>query len=59
MKRGLPAGDEAGRVHWGENGGGVLNALLENLDFLVDSREIRQNVVHWRREWQTTSVFLP
>ena len=21
--------------------------------------EVRQNVVHWRREWQTTSVFLP
>ena len=21
--------------------------------------EFRQNVVHWRREWQTTSVFLP
>ena len=20
--------------------------------------EVRQNVVHWRREWQTTSVFL-
>ena len=23
------------------------------------SREFWQNVVHWRREWQTTSVFLP
>ena len=22
-------------------------------------REVWQNVVHWRREWQTTSVFLP
>ena len=22
-------------------------------------RDFRQNVVHWRREWQTTSVFLP
>ena len=21
--------------------------------------EVWQNVVHWRREWQTTSVFLP
>ena len=21
--------------------------------------EVLQNVVHWRREWQTTSVFLP
>ena len=21
--------------------------------------EVGQNVVHWRREWQTTSVFLP
>ena len=21
--------------------------------------EVRQNAVHWRREWQTTSVFLP
>ena len=21
--------------------------------------EVSQNVVHWRREWQTTSVFLP
>ena len=21
--------------------------------------EVRQNVVHWRKEWQTTSVFLP
>ena len=23
------------------------------------SGEVWQNVVHWRREWQTTSVFLP
>ena len=23
------------------------------------SGEFRQNVVHWKREWQTTSVFLP
>ena len=23
------------------------------------SGEFSQNVVHWRREWQTTSVFLP
>ena len=21
--------------------------------------EFRQNMVHWRREWQTTSVFWP
>ena len=35
MNRGLPAGDEAGRVHWGENGGGVLNALLENLNSVL------------------------
>ena len=21
--------------------------------------EVGQNVVHWRREWQTTSIFLP
>ena len=21
--------------------------------------EVRQNLVHWRREWQTTSIFLP
>ena len=23
------------------------------------SREVWQNMVHWRKEWQTTSVFLP
>ena len=23
------------------------------------SGEVWQNVVHWRKEWQTTSVFLP
>ena len=28
-------------------------------DGLGHGEELRQNVVHWRREWQTTSVFLP
>ena len=26
---------------------------------LAPGKEHGQNVVHWRREWQTTSVFLP
>ena len=25
----------------------------------MDSREFWQNMIHWRREWQTTSAFLP
>ena len=42
--------------------GKIMSLLLNMLSRLVITflpRSKRQNVVHWRREWQTTSVFLP
>ena len=41
---------EAGQVVW-------YSHLFNN--FPQFGGEFSQNVVHWRREWQTTSVFLP
>ena len=41
-----------------------LDSMLKTRDITLSTkvmveREVGQNVVHWRREWQTTSVFLP
>ena len=34
-------------------------AMQGHLRWMDHSWEFRQNVVHWKREWQTTPVFLP
>ena len=37
----------------------LSHALSGHPGWARHGEEFRQNVVHWRREWQTTSVFLP
>ena len=63
-----------GQIHWNHNHRKLVN-LISRTTALSNSMklshavwghprvghdgEVWQNVVHWRREWQTTSVFLP
>ena len=35
------------------------NAMWGHPRWMGHGGEVWQNVVHWRREWQITSVFLP
>ena len=37
----------------------LSHALWGHIRWVGHGGEVWQNVVHWRREWQTTSVFLP
>ena len=37
----------------------LCNAMWGHPRQMGHNGEVWQNVVHWRREWQTTSVFLP
>ena len=37
----------------------VLLNSVDNKILTSHGGEFGQNIVHWRREWKTTSVFLP
>ena len=47
------------RIPWTEEPGRLPSMGSHDWSNLATAAAYRQNVVHWRREWQTTSVFLP
>ena len=64
-----------GKIHWNHNHRKLVNLITQTTALSNSIKlshamwgyprwaghggEIWQNVVHWRREWQTTSLFLP